>query len=342
MKVERHIYTRAAKTLYSAGEGYGTVYKTDGLEDAFVKERLHPYCAYPVSLQNNNLTAVTLVNFPCGRMLLGQGRFDAIGERGAFFVHNFVLPAEKAAAVAEDISILPLVDFESDVHADALPLIAREVDSVPLDAEWLSVLAKSITASVYSAKKTYVILPDDDIDFVWNVLRQVYPLLDIEVRQVLGFTTYACQPVNKEGLHLIFITANGAKNPKLSQEFVLSLRAQQVGRSVCFSDVPLKKFLSYINLLHVRLPKSKDYLHLLETKWLDANLDKLSMLQISAIPDELINRGKQNKECTMHVVLGILKFIIKSKNFSHYNLYVLSDKTKQRIKTNIKRLFGVI
>jgi len=343
MKIEQHIYARTAKPLYTAGEGYGTVSKTPGLADAFVKEKLHPLCGYPAVLQNKS--SITVANFPCGKMLLGQCKFKQDNDRGTFFVRNYVLPSAKAALLTQNIDKLRRVDFENDIldAIDELPMIHKDFSIIQLDTEWLAALARYITAAVYSGKRAYVVMTENS-DFVWNVLQQVYPILQIDVRQLLGFTTYATGAVNKEGLHLIFITKDGAKDPKLLQEFVVHYPSPlpSLVNGDLFATLPLKKFLNFINLLHIRLPGHKDYLHLLETKWLNANLNKLSLAQTLAIPKDFIMRGKKNNSCELHIAVEITQLAAKSPTDTRYKIgaYMLAEETKERVLQNLTRLFG--
>jgi len=368
-QIEQHIYTRAAKTMFSQTEGYGTVAKTDGLSEAFVKEKIHPYCEYPTAPALKNYAvhpkAITVVNYPCGRMLLGQATYvpvDFTGQRSAFFAHNYVLPSDIAAKYIQDG--VPQVEFLTEWEGDAPPrefafrldsLIAAEKTSAPMidnrsrlislgaaSPAWLDHIARCATASVYSAKKTYVMLPLDIC--VWSLLPEIYSRLDDAVKQILGFTTYAREPRNKEGLHLIFLEDGviAPTDPRLKSDFVIDFKTVPSPAGSIISLSP-KKFFSYMEFLHIRLPQAGEYLFSLETEWLDANLDKLSLLQLSVVPDNFIKRGKKNNHCELHVITGILKACsyLKGEFDLRYILggYILAEKYKLRAEKNLKRLF---
>jgi len=349
--VEQHIYTRAARTMFLQTEGYGTVAKTDGLSEAFVKEKIHPYCEYPTSPALKNYAvhpkAVTVVNYLCGKMLLGQANYvpvDFTGQRAAFFAHNYILPPDVAAKYIQDG--VPQVEFltkNADVQPlEKLPKVAQ--GNFPFDEypAWLDYIARCATASVYSAKKTYVILPLNIC--VWSLLSEIYSRLDDAVKQILGFTTYAREPRNKEGLHLIFLEEGviSSNDSRLKNDFVIDSDAAPNPKGSITSLSP-KKFFSYMEFLHIRLPSHTEYLHSLETEWLDANLDKLSLLQISAVPDDFVKRGKKNNHCELHVIIGILKACscLNGELDLRYisGGYMLSEKYKLRAEKNIKRLF---
>ena len=320
-KIEQHVYTRAKRTLFQITEGYGTVAMSDGVGAVFAKEKIHPYCVYPQG-STERPRAVTLVHYPCGKMLLGQAVYvekDFTGQRAAFFAHNYILPPHMVGDVLQDVGKLEHVQFLTEYNGGELAVASplsegfwpgeaiRKglVSSHFLDCE---LLARCVTASVYTAKKTYIIALQAHI---WPILSALYAHIPQEVKHRLGFCTYAREPVNKNGIHLIFLEPGAIKlsDPRLSQQFVFDLTSDTVPQSlpdknhiVSFS---VDKFFQEMKFLGLRVPHH-EFSHI-EDAWLDANLDTLTMAQFAEMPAAFIKRGKAGSKSELYVMLGILK-----------------------------------
>jgi len=87
--------------------------------------------------------------------------------------------------------------------------------------------ARCVIASIYSAKKTYVIVPVPLADmhkYVLCFLTELYKHLPIETKHLLGFCTYAREPRNTKGLHLIFLE-NGTATARFSSDYVIDVNS---------------------------------------------------------------------------------------------------------------------
>lgn len=162
-----------------------------------------PYCVYSGGGKGKSLT---VVHFPCGRMLLGQ----AVHVGKGFFQHNYLLPPERAGEV---LGILfSGIKFETayDVtQGGVLPAL----DALPVegpapgmaDVQGIPHIIHHLTQSVATGKKTYIATPPGNAhDYAAAVLAALYPHLPAPLRHMLGFCTSAREPLNKKGIHLVF------------------------------------------------------------------------------------------------------------------------------------------
>jgi hypothetical protein len=111
--IEQHYYTRTQ-------QGYRTVARSENIDDTIEKNLLLPYCTFSAGEGGKTLT---VVHYPCGRMLLGQ----AVHVPRAFFAHNYLIPPYMAE---ETLAVMFGVEFQTDYEnqngvlpsLDALPL----------------------------------------------------------------------------------------------------------------------------------------------------------------------------------------------------------------------------
>ena len=387
-KIEQHIYTRAKRTMFRQTEGYGTVAKSAGVGEAFIKEWVHPYCVYPTlpatqELRDCSPPAISVVHYPCGRMLLGRAVYvstDFTGQRAAFFAHNYILPPEVVGGVLQDFGKLRNVKFLCDYDVgqgdllDCLPGLCIMADKKTNWSEkptsWFSEICNDrlqhmvqcVTSSVYNGKKTFVILPvgvRDSHEYAWDLLTKLYATLPEGIKHMLGFCTYACEPVNKKGLHLIFMKKDAVRlnDIRMAKDFVIDLNAVFSTDSARKNCPPLisegarkgidsMKFFQEYEFWHARTPYEKEKLFFTEREWLDANLDKLTLEQYIAVPGAFVMRGKNSHQPELYVMLGILKTCAGSIATGRplelrYFLgsYNLVTKNHFRIVQNLRRLY---
>lgn len=342
-KIEQQIYTRERRTMFQKSEGYGTVGKSPGISEAFIKDNIHPYCVYPTSplLQKlpNSITcpkAITVVQYQCGRMLLGQAVYvpkDFTGQRATFFAHNYILPPKVAGDILHDIekvfSVCFMVNYDAACKGQLDTMNTLPMDCTLSKPATLKLIVKPfqltyilqcIKESVYKDKKTYVIVPAEPVDmheYVKKLLADIYRNLPDDVRHKLGFCTYAREPMDKKGLHLIFLEKGAVKASKLgiSKDFVVDLNEPapphsniaDSGFTAYIRHLPPERFFPEIEFWHIRTPHRTAYLIKLENEWLDTNLDKLSLSQFTAIPEAFILRGKNTSHPELYVIYGIIK-----------------------------------
>ena len=229
MKIQQHCYTRAARGLFRQSEGYDTVARSEGLSEAFIKERLYPFCFYHPSriMQAKRVPAEefprahTVIQFPNNLMLISQTIYvesDFTGQRHTFFTHNFVLlrPENFSPALLNRLHFATSSDWDQLPELDELPLIEEDIDEIlagplPFDGYRLRQLAYVLLEAVVGVKKVYVVLPG--LDWTIPMLMWIYNRLPAAALQHLGFTTYSREPLNMKFLHLVFVE-NGALEQK--------------------------------------------------------------------------------------------------------------------------------
>ena len=394
-KIEQHIYTRAKRTMFRQTEGYGTIAKSAGVGEAFIKEWVHPYCVYPTlpatqKLRDCSPPVMSVVHYPCGKMLLGRAVYvpaDFTGQRPTFFVHNYILPPEVVGGVLQDfgklrdVQFLDVYDVQQGSTLDCLPnfsMVQKKISCFQNPASWglqicskpLQHIAQCVTGSVYSGGKTFVILPvepGDSHEYVWDLLMGLYAILPESIRHMLGFCTYACEPVNKKGLHLIFLGKDAVRpgDARMANDFVVDLNTSYVDfvqknnpalPQKTPSDILIyggakknagvTKFFQESEFWHTRTPYDKEKLFFNEREWLDANLEKLTLQQYITVPGAFVMRGKNSRQPELYVMLGILKTCAGSISTNRplelrYFLgsYNLSAKNHFRIVQNLRRLY---
>lgn len=358
-KIEQQIYTRARWTLFQQSEGYGTVAKSDGLSESFIKDQVHPYCVYPTKFQNCKVhpKVVTLVHYPCGRMLLGQAVYkerDFTGQRATFFAHNYIFPPRMVDGILQNFGKLRHIEFmtEYDIaqgKLNSLDTIKQEL-TPELVPEWASLhitdhIIQCIAASISGTKKTYVIAPQLQLhDFAWDFLTSLYAHLSEETRHQLGFCTYAREPVNKKGLHLIFIEKSDSR---FANDFVIDLNKHPAAIDSITTKVErLTNFFQESEFWHVRTPHRREILLKRGNEWLDINLEKLTLSQLASVPGSFIIRGKGFCQPELYVMLGILKTCAGAiSTNTHFDLryllgsYNLSPQNHFRVVQNLRRLY---
>jgi len=374
MGIDQQFYTRAKCVMFNQSEGYGTIAKSDGISETFIKEKIHPYCVYPTMAMGRNYdvypSTITVVHYSCGRMLLGQAIYvpiDFTGQRSTFFAHNFIFSANLVANFLQNIEQIRVVRFLTSYDAKKGNKLEK-IENLPIlgirqfigDSNRCDVLhiINCVINSVNSAKKTYVIVPvapHKMQDYVCSLLVAIYAKLPKMVKNILGFCTYAREPINKRGVHLIFLE-KGAILPKGNRDFIVDLSASSqaiMGRNkekISFDFrmyvrvLPFERFFSEMEFWHIRMPYAAKLLYKVESEWLNINLDKLSARQLASIPEKFVQRGKCSG-LEIYTVLGILKtcvgaFMSRTYLDLRYFLgsYILSSESYLKIVSILLRV----
>jgi len=374
MGIEQQLYTRAKRVMFNQSEGYGTIAKSDGISEVFIKERIHPYCAYPAvpMVQNCNVypPAITVVHYSCGRMLLGQAIYipaDFTGQRSTFFAHNFIFSANLVDDFLQNIEQIRIVKFLTSYDTNKgnklekvenLPILGiNELIDDKVSCEVLHII-NCIINSVNLVKKTYVrvpVEPHEMQDYVYNLLVEIYAKLPKMVKSILGFCTYAREPINKRGVHLIFLE-KGAILPRENRDFIIDLSASNQAIIGCGHEKTSFNFRRYVRLLsserffsemefwHMRMPYAAKLFYKMESEWLNINLDKLSAVQLASIPEKFVQRGKDSG-LEIYTVLGILKICVGAFMSRTYldlryflGSYILSSESYLKIVSILLRM----
>lgn len=350
--------------------------RSPGLTDAFIKEKIHPYCTYSSPAPR----VQTVVHYPCGRMLLGQAAYvpeDFTGRRSTFFSHNYVIPPAIAGLLLEDMAGLLTTRFETsyDISLDG---VLEPLEFLPRDTHLctgsllpqveegiISKIAECVCESVQASKKTYVLVPDstgDMFEFVRGVLISLYQRLPEWVKHQLGFCTFAREPDKRKGIHLVFLVQPFLRptDSCFAGDFIIHISNEDENnnRDVtavsgvfgAFLDSRIQaftigRFFTEMDFWRVRLPSYCDIISKTERNWLDKKLDSLTLSQLREIPQKFIKRGLADDDFSIYVMLSILKTAVTDFNTDPRYLlgsYFLSPANYDRIAKNLRRLEGAI
>ncbi|NGZ78037.1 GAP1-N2 domain-containing protein [Saccharibacillus alkalitolerans] len=242
-KIGQQLYTRARRGIFRDTEGYDTIARSAGLDDAFVKKTLHPLCSYdaPAELTASGVKdesaypdSVHLVQLENGDVVLGRSLYKSVdfaGLRSTFFTHNYVIPAEKADALPAEYMSFLYADYASQESGQAeeetrgaalpelesLPMRAErpqpktgpdKLEELGLDGASFKRLLLAVMESIGGRRKVYVTLNAPVADMSARALRLLevlYAALPPAFRRRLGFVTYSREPHSRKGVHLTFV-----------------------------------------------------------------------------------------------------------------------------------------
>jgi len=375
MKIQQHIYTRDRRGLYSHTEGYDSIAKSAGLCDEFVKKQLHPYCVVSTPKEGK---ALTVVNYPCGRMLLGQTirlPSDFTGQRAAYFVHNYVLPPDRASLATIDMSNLIMrtvfiESYETQLckelpELEELPTTSVADDSISwINERVLNLITYCLEQSACSGKKTYIIMPTQYLHKnICILLCKLYQYMTLPLRQVLGICTYVSEPTSRKHLHLMFIKKE--RLPQRITDFVIDLSNLKptrdypahnnddsfLGKLVAarVSNLTPKGLAQEMDFWRLRFPDAWNQLCFKQAigLWADKAIDRLEKAELFNISKSLIHWGKLSDNPIPYVLLEILRRTLESDPLSkshdlryYLGSYRLDSKSHIRIINNINRLLS--
>lgn len=264
--IQQQMYTRERRGIFRAAEGFDTVAKSPGLEGAFVKKVLHPFCMYdaPAELTARGEKdgalypgAVHLFHTEGGDTVLGRSVYqpvDFTGLRSAFFTHNYVIPKERSEEIVADYrswlgaAFAGGYDAEQGTELPELPDIPRSVEAGGPEGQaatkeflarlgldellFKQLLFAVMTASGEGRKKIYISLdvPVEDISReALSLLEVLYSCLPYEFRRRLGFLSYSKEPLSKKHIHLQFVE-KGSLRPQdrsIEKDFVFDMAARR-------------------------------------------------------------------------------------------------------------------
>jgi len=371
--IGQHFYTRERRGIFKPTAGYDTVAKSPSLADAFIKEKIHPYCVY----NGDGSNAITVAHYPCGKMLFGQAVHvpkDFTGQRAAFFAHNYIFPAEAVDDFLSEIEKSLCTRFETSYDIN-LGGELKELENLPHDKkpdEFPNVnheafvhIKNCIIESIAKSRKTYILVPPEisnKNDFACAVLVKIFENLPEGVKHLLGFCTFTCEIEKRKNIHLVFLDKNFyEKNiSRFVGDFIVDftfenstqLPAQShdekafdyiFNRILSLSTV---QFFSEINFWHARIPNFSLKTNEAASVWLEKNLEKFSAQQFAAIPADFIKCGKSGESPAIYVILSILKkvsaaLISKREISLRYFLgnYFLSPANYTRTVQNLRRIY---
>ena len=277
--IQQQMYTRERRGIFRSNEGYDTVARSNGLDSNFIKKVLHPACFYdaPTELSVRGEKDVSaypkamhLYRTESGQIVLGTGVYmpaDFTGMRSAFFMHNYVIPAERAAEVVYDYPAWLNASFATDYDIEQgqdlpelneLPLDTATTASLPyrtqlahmnIDEHVFKQLLFAVMASIQGKKKVYValdVLIEDLSLHAVKLIEILYASMPYAYRKQFGFVTYAKEPVSKKGIHLTLMEKGSlrANDKNIEKDYTFDLPSQRVNNiDVDWSKQP---YLDYV------------------------------------------------------------------------------------------------
>ncbi len=206
--------------------------------------------------------AFTVARYPDGRTLVGRAVYlaaDFTGQRSTFFAHNYVLPplhifTPKMLNSIEFMSGYDITAGNELPEIDELPVTgeragggAPECDELavgdgpvlngPRDKSFAALgvtkpqfikLLSFIFQSAAGTKKVFIQAPVEPrltSGYAIDLLTALWNCLPPFIKNSLGFLTYAREPENKKGLHIVFLEAGSIRrgDPRISRDFFIDM-----------------------------------------------------------------------------------------------------------------------
>lgn len=266
--IQQQIYTRERKGIFRSTEGFDTVAKSQGLDVAFIKKVLHPFCMYdaPAELSSRSEKdgalypeAIHLFHTESGETVLGRSIYqpvDFAAMRSAFLTHNYIIPSGRSEEVVENfktwlsapftgsydpemgMELTELADIPTGettgtaIHTSAKATLER----LGVDEQLFKQLLFAImTSSGEGRKKVYISLdvPVEDISTsAIELMQLMYACLPFEHRRRLGFLSYAKEPQSRKFIHVQFVEKGNLRphDRSIEKDFVFDLAAGRVGQ----------------------------------------------------------------------------------------------------------------
>ncbi|WP_458120384.1 GAP1-N2 domain-containing protein [Paenibacillus sp. Z6-24] len=267
--IQQQLYTREKSGIFRTTEGYDTIARSPGLDDAYIKKYLHPLCSYdaPVELSSQGEKdaslypeSLQLVRLDNRDAVLGRSQYvaaDFTGLRSTFFTHNYVFASalteewvhhyerwlnasfRSSYDVEQGTVLEPLNELPQEPAAAADPLTV--LAELNIDEALFRQMLGAVMSAIHKHRKVYISLNVPVLELpvqakkLIGVLMQALPYA---FRRRLGFTTYAKEPESRKGMQLLFVETGsiraGDRNIERDYIFDLSngrIQAAQAGKS---------------------------------------------------------------------------------------------------------------
>ncbi|MCZ8522581.1 GAP1-N2 domain-containing protein [Paenibacillus caseinilyticus] len=244
--IQQQVFTRDREGVFRTNEGFDTVAKSPGLEPAFIKNSLHPYCVYKAPQELLTRGEAEADRYPAafgafraesGELVIGRTLYmpvDFTGQRSAFFTHQFIVPPARAEDwVREPARLFHIggfrtsYDLQGGKELPELPDIDYNAEAVPEEADALlgrtgfgresfRQLLHAVMSSPFTRRKVYIALdaePAEAAEEAKRLMEFVYACLPFALRRVLGFLTYSQEPEGKQDIHVTFVERGSLKLP---------------------------------------------------------------------------------------------------------------------------------
>ncbi|GAC41132.1 glycosyltransferase [Paenibacillus popilliae ATCC 14706] len=257
------MYTRERRGIFRSNEGFDTIAASSGLDTGFIKKVLHPFCVYDVPAElaargkkdeARYPQALHLFHADMGQLVLGRSIYQAAdftGLRSAFFTHNYVVPAERAAEAVKDYPSLLNADFAGSYdieqgtdlpELERIPAAAEErrsaspialLASLGIDEKLFKQLLFAVMSSIVTRRKVFVALDiavEELSEAALQLVGVLYGSLPYVYRRRLGFLTFSQEPQSRKGIHLTFVE-QGSLRPNdrnIDKDYTFDLASRRV------------------------------------------------------------------------------------------------------------------
>jgi hypothetical protein len=261
--IQQQMYTRERGGIFHPTDGYDTIAISDGLEHAFVKKYLHPFCMYhaPKALTERGEKdaslfpeAVTIFQPETGHLVVGQAVFvpaDFTGQRSTYFMHNYIVSPSrkdewvkhperlfqwKGFATSYDISdgkVLPEFEHmesgENDILLDKELLLKK----LGMSEGQFKQLLFAVMTSIAGKKKVFISLNvplKDYSTYALKLLELISIFLPYAHRRKIGAMTFTSAPETKNYIHVMFYepgTLNMADR-SIEKQLIFDLSARRI------------------------------------------------------------------------------------------------------------------
>ncbi|WP_052353844.1 GAP1-N2 domain-containing protein [Neobacillus jeddahensis] len=235
--IQQQLYTRERGGIFHNTDGYDTIAISPGLNHAYVKKYLHPFCLYqaPKSLAARGKKdvalypkALTMFQPENGDLVIGQAVFipaDFTGQRSAYFMHTYVIPSSrkeewiknpeklfhindfKTSYQTEQGTVLPVQD---DIEYDTTDVLAGKDEfllRIGISDTQFKQLLFAVLTSIGGKKKVFIALNvplEEYSKSALQLLELVYVYLPYAYRRKLGAITFTSEPEGKNYIHVMF------------------------------------------------------------------------------------------------------------------------------------------
>lgn len=261
--IQQQMYTRERGGIFHATDGYDTIAISNGLEPAFVKKYLHPFCMYhaPKILTERSEKdaslfpkAVTFFQPETGHLVIGQAVFvpaDFTGQRSTYFMHNYILPpSQKEKWVQHPEKLFQIKNFSTSYDINSgkvLPELERidsdAVNTLQYKELFLANLGISegqfkqllyaLMSSIAGKKKVFISLnvPLEDYSaYALHLLELLAIYLPPAHRRKLGAMTFTSAPETKNYIHVTFFEPGtlNMKDRSIEKQFIFDFAAGKI------------------------------------------------------------------------------------------------------------------
>jgi hypothetical protein len=256
--VQQQLYTRERGGIFHATDGYDTIAISKGLDKAFVKKYLHPFCLYhsPKTVADSTLypEAVTIFQPETGDLVIGQAVFvpaDFTGQRSTYFMHNYIIPATqkdewikqpeklfqlneyKTSYAVELGKILPERNIVSFNETDILSVKDELLLKLDISASHFKQLLFAVLTSIAGKKKVFISLNVPVLDYTKYallLLELVYTYLPYAHRRKLGAITFSSEPEGKNYIHVTFFEPGtlNVNDRSIEKQFIFDFAGGQI------------------------------------------------------------------------------------------------------------------